>query len=316
MDHSGRLKRIQSSVAPERELSVDRNTEGKLHAPMRAVRKEPREHVAVGVIHSSFAAATEKAGVPYEIVDDLVDALGGRVNFHRDFQKGDRFTLIYQDKALHNKKEPKAASLLAAMIEAGGKKIAAIRYVGTDGKARFFDQDGKPFEDGFLRYPAKFSYISSPFSQSRFHPVLKYFRPHNGVDFAATPGTPVRSVANGEAEVAGYRGESGIMVKIKHSDRYSTAYLHLQSVAKGLRQGEHVQRGQVIGYVGCTGLCTGPHLHYSFYDNGRYVDPLKINLPTITDLKDGLRIQKAYLTRVLFTLRHYQGLPLGHSYFG
>ncbi len=313
-DGSANLKHIRSSVAPERELNLERTAEGKLRTTVSKIHREPRERVALGIIETSFAAAAEKAGIPYDIVDNLVDIMGNKISFHRDFRKGDRFTLIYnsiKDKKTH-KPEP---IILAANIQAGGKDFTAVRYVGTDGKARYYDQDGKTAESGFLRYPTTFSRISSVFSTSRFHPVLKYFRPHNGVDFAAKAGTPVRTVGDGEVVIAGRRGPSGLMIMVKHSQRYKTTYLHLQGIAAGVREGARVQRGQLIGYVGSTGLSSGPHLHYGFFDNGRYVDPLKLDLAKLTDLGGALKIHPEYLKRVLFTLRHYQNMPLSSAYF-
>ncbi|HQH25770.1 MAG TPA: peptidoglycan DD-metalloendopeptidase family protein [Oligoflexia bacterium] len=316
LSSNGDFKRLSAPLEQDQRLDLERRrADGKIAAYVRQMRTEHRDRVAVGLVETSFAAAAVKAGVPYDIVDDLVDILGSKVSFHRDFQKGDRFTVIFKDKLLRDGKSHKSGPLLAAFVQAGSKEVAAIRYVGTDGKARYFDQNGELIENGFLRYPAKFSRISSSFTKSRFHPVLKYNRPHNGVDFAAPVGTPVRSTAAGTVMVAGYRGASGNMVKVRHSERYSTAYLHLSRLAKGLRKGSHVERGQVIGYVGSTGLSSGPHLHYSFFDNGRYVDPLKIDLPALTDLRPGLKIHREYLNRVVFTLRHYQKIDLTKSYF-
>jgi len=150
-----------------------------------------------------------------------------------------------------------------------------VRHVGRDGRARYFDEKGKTGGGGFLRYPLKFSRISSVFSDSRFHPVLQRWRPHNGVDFAAPIGTPVRSVGDGIITHAGYNGAGGLTVKIKHSDRYTTAYLHLSQVERGLRTGMRISRGDQIGRVGMSGRSTGPHLHFSLYDDGKYVDPFK-----------------------------------------
>jgi murein DD-endopeptidase MepM/ murein hydrolase activator NlpD len=144
----------------------------------------------------------------------------------------------------------------------------------------------------------RFSRISSQFSKSRFHPVLKRRRAHNGVDFAAPIGTPVRSVADGVIVSAGYAGGSGNMVKIKHGARWQTAYLHLHRISKGIRKGLKVTRGQVIGSVGKTGLATGPHLHYSLYDRGRYVDPMKTQLPKMPGKYDPIpesKLKKAIL---------------------
>ena len=149
-------------------------------------------------------------------------------------------------------------------------------------RQHYVDETGVKLGNYFLRYPLKFTRISSVFSKSRFHPILKKSRPHNGVDFAAPTGTPVRSVGDGTVIDAGYRGGAGNMVKIKHNDKYSTAYLHLSKFAKGIKKGVKVSRGQMIGAVGKTGWATGPHLHFSLYIDNKYVDPFKVNIPKVS----------------------------------
>ncbi len=313
-DTAGILQNVMTEPVPGRRFLVERNPEGRFSAQTHTIVAERGERVAVGNIESSFAAAATKAGVRYDIVDDLVDLFSNRVEFKRDFQVGDRFTVIYRDLVLSDGRAAGGSEILAAALEVNGEHLVAARYVGTDGKARFFDEKGQLLGNTFLRYPLKFSRISSLFSGSRFHPVLKFKRPHNGVDFAAPSGTPVRSVADGTVEFAGRNGGSGIMVKIRHNDRYSTAYLHLSNHAKNLRRGVRVRRGDLIGAVGQTGLATGPHLHFSFYDNGKYIDPLKIKLPTLDSLDPGTKIDATYLKRVIFTLDHYQTVELEHFY--
>ncbi|RIK99743.1 MAG: hypothetical protein DCC75_14300 [Proteobacteria bacterium] len=184
--------------------------------------------------------------------------------------------------------------------------LVAIRHYGRDGAAHYYDEAGKALGNYFLRYPLKFTRISSAFTHARFHPILKTTRAHNGVDFAAPIGTPVRAVADGVISEAGYNGGSGLMVKIKHGSRYSTAYLHLSKIASGIRSGTRVSRGQVIGGVGMTGLATGPHLHFSLYDGGRYVDPLRSKLPSLADVVDSIPPQ--YLLAAVNAIRqkHHQ----------
>jgi len=296
--------RIPSSKAVM--MVIERNANGAFESRLEKQEVEHRERVASGVIASSFAAAADKTGVSYDIVDDLVDLFSDRVNFHQDFQVGDRFVIIYRDQVLESGESVGTDAILAAALYIKGKRLVATRYVGGDGKARYFDEKQQYIGNGFLRYPLKFTRISSYFSTSRFHPVLKTRKPHNGVDFAAPVGTPVRSVATGKVTLAGWNGPAGIMVKISHNERYSSAYLHLSKLAPGIKRGATVTRGQVIGAVGTTGRSTGPHLHYSFYDRGRYLDPLKTTLPTIDTLTSGMRIDKTYLNRVLYTLQQYE----------
>jgi murein DD-endopeptidase MepM/ murein hydrolase activator NlpD len=316
IEESGSLGSLSYLLAPGKSLLIERKDQGEFAVRVNELPQRESERIALGVIDSSFAAAATKAGLDYDAIDELVDLFSNRVSFHRDIQKGDRFTIIYRARELIDGTPLGETEILAASLQIGGQSLSAIRYVGTDGKGRYFTEEGNLLGNSFLRYPLKFSRISSHFNRSRFHPVLKRRRAHNGVDFAARTGTPVRSVADGKVIFAGRKGGNGIMVKIRHTDRYTTAYLHLSKLAKGMRRGRKVARGEWIGNVGMTGLATGPHLHYSFYDRGRYVDPLKIKLPTVERLTSGTRIGAQYLKRVRFTLNHYQSVVLDDFYRG
>lgn len=309
-DPKGKLVEVSSETAPGRILKFRRLASGKFLGALEAIEHIPRERIAIGHIESSFAAAAGKAGVSYDVVDDLVDLFSDRIEFSKDFHAGDRFTVIYRDLLTVDGRQAGNGQIVAAALEVNGETIVAARYVGSDGKARYFDEKGQLLGNAFLRYPLKFSRIASTFTTARFHPVLKITRPHNGVDFAAPIGTPVRAVADGYVMFSGRKPDTGNMVKIRHSAKYATAYLHLNSITPGVANGTHVRRGDVIGAVGMTGLATGPHLHFSFYEDGRYIDPLKIKLPTIDLLDPGTRINDNYLKMVLFTLKHYQTVDL------
>lgn len=304
------LKNLEYEVSPGKNLQITKDSTGKFKGEIIQLPRYYRERVGVGVIRSSFAASANQAGIPYDIVDDLVDLYASRVDFNRDLQKNDRFTIIYREEVLSDGSVISVGPILAAAMDIHGKRLVAARYQGPDGKPRYFDKDGKLLGDTFLRFPLKFSRISSTFSTSRFHPVLKTRRPHNGVDFAAPTGTPVRAVSDGQVELAGYNGANGNMVKIKHNPRYTTAYVHLSKISPGIRRNSFVKRGQVIGAVGSTGLATGPHLHYAMYDYGKYIDPLKAKLPMIDSVDEKNKIAKNYLAKLLLTLDHYQQLQL------
>lgn len=267
---------------------------------LRAVLRES-ERTATGTISSSFAEAALQVGMPYSVVDDLVDLFSDRIDFRKDLQPGDAFSVIYNEKNINDGEIIQAGDVHAASLTINGKMRSVIRHVGKDGKPRYFDENGKILGDYFLRYPVAFTRISSVFSTSRFHPVLKKSRPHNGVDFAAPAGTPVRTVADGVVVKAGYNSGAGNMVKIKHDNKYTTEYFHLSKIAGGIRCGSRVARGEVIGNVGSTGLSTAPHLHFGFYENDRYIDPLKIDLPELVNDKE--RIPQGYLTATLQTLK-------------
>ncbi|NLF25774.1 MAG: peptidoglycan DD-metalloendopeptidase family protein [Deltaproteobacteria bacterium] len=276
----GDITALRKKLPEGRELLLDGDSNLGYTATVANPKIVKKERVASGTITLSFAKAAERVSVPANIVDELVDLFSSRVEFRKDLQRGDIFSVVYDEHVTKDGEFIKAGPIKAASLEKGGRTLYAIRYVGKDGKPHFYDQNGQPLGNSFLRYPLKFTRISSAFSYARFHPVLKKTRPHNGIDYAAPLGTPVRTVADGVVTHAGYSLSAGNWIKISHGDRYATDYLHLHRISSGIRKGVRVSRGQVIGTVGSTGLSTGPHLHFSFYDRGKYVNPLRNDLPT------------------------------------
>lgn len=261
------------------------------------------EKTVSGIINTSLAATASKQGVPYKVIDELVDAFASDINFSKSIKKQDTFTLVFDQKVSKNQAHLDAsvvkyrdATLKSAVFSVGGKKFYAI----SDGKGGFFDQNGEPKDNYFLRYPLKFSRISSVFSTSRFHPVLHRFRAHNGVDFAAPTGTPVRTIGDGVVTHASYAGGGGLTVRIRHDNRFTTAYLHLSKIKPGIRPGVRVKKGEFIGNVGSTGTATGPHLHFSLYDRGKFVDPMKAELPR---LRNGDKLSGVILATELQRLK-------------
>ncbi len=251
-----------------------------------------------GVVESTLAEAAVKSGVSYRVVDEFVDLFGDNVRFHKDLRKGDRFSLIYNKKVLDDGSDVGDGALLAGGIRVGGETYQAFKVFDKEGVPHIVDRAGEVIDNSFLRYPLKFSRISSYFSHSRLHPILKRRKPHHGVDFAAPSGTPVRSVADGRVAFAGRKGPNGIMLKINHGRRYKTAYLHLKKISSGLKVGSLVKRGQVVGAVGSTGRSTGPHLDFRFYDRGKMVDPLKVKLPKMELDKNIKFDRKSFQERV------------------
>ena len=270
----------------DKKLTLKRGVDNHFFA--RVVDDLPTEQTRVisGTIYSNFISAAQNAGLPLSLVDDFVDLLGDRVDFRKDLQPGDVFAIILRQKQYSDGAWGEAMDIAAASIINNGKLKAVVRYRSNSGTIQSYNENGEPLGSYFLKYPLQFSRISSVFSDSRMHPVLGFARPHNGVDFAAPIGTPVRTIGEGKVEKAGFFGESGYMVKISHSSRWSTAYLHLSKIAPNVKAGATVARGQLIGAVGITGLSTGPHLHFSLYDNGKYVDPMSTKLPNVLNAKD------------------------------
>ena len=260
-----------------------------------------------GEIKTTLAEAGLEVGLDYGVIDEFVDLFSDRVRFHRDIQKGDKFSVIFEESRLPTGEIVSKGPIKAAMIETGGSTFEAIQITDRKGNKRFVDRNGEPLGNTFLRYPLKFSRISSTYTHSRLHPVLKRRMPHLGVDFAAPTGTPVRSVADGKVTFAGRKGPNGIMIKINHGARYRTAYLHLSRIAKGVRVGSFVKRGQVIGKVGSTGRSTGPHLDFRFYDRGRSVNPLKVKLPKMS-LGESFVVNKAELKKAIYELEGLMAL--------
>lgn len=306
LNEQGQVEAASLRDVPGRYIQFAMLDDGKYQAQLMQEPRVTQEHVLAGKIRTSLAEAVDRIGVSYDVVDDFVDLFSDRVVFHRDLHKGDEFVVVFRDEHLEDGTTLGNSQIIAASLTVKNRNLTAVRYLGSDGKVRYFNEKGELLGNTFLRYPVKFSRISSHFSYARFHPILKRNKPHNGVDFAAAVGTPVRSVANGVVTFAGWNGAAGKMVKIAHSKRYSTAYLHLSKIDKGIKKGARVDRGAQIGAVGTTGRSTGPHLHYSFYDNGKYVDPLKIALPTIDDLSKGNKIDKRYLQQAIRSLEHYK----------
>ena len=316
LDEAKVLQKVTTSVGPGRTVLLERVSKGNFRGSLEVEHGESYDRVLMGAINKetrTFADAAQSSGASYDIVDDIVDLFSDRVSFRRDFRLGDAFTVIFRERVLADESVAHSGPVLAAMLEIQGERHVAIRFRGKDGKHRYFDAEGMHIANTFLRYPVKFSRITSQFSRSRFHPVLKRYRPHNGVDFAAPRGTAVRSVADGVITLAGWNGGAGKMVKIQHGSRYATSYLHLSSIRKGIRKGVRVKRGQAVGGVGSTGLATGPHLHYSFYDRGRYVDPMRIKLPRVENLNKGNKISSSYLKRAKETLDRYHRNPIATS---
>ncbi len=265
------------------------------------------ERSVSGAIFNSFFSAATNSGIPLETVDDVVDLFGNRIEFSKAIQPGDSYTITFLEKRCKDTGQVlDVGPVVSASFKTRGKLFAAIRYKDSSGKFVYFDEKGERGGDFFLRYPLKFSRISSTFAWARFHPVLKKSRPHKGVDFAAPAGTPIRTVGDGVVLSAAYNGAGGNTIKIRHSDRWTTVYMHMQKFASGIRAGQKISRGDLIGYVGSTGMSTGAHLHFELWDNGKYIDPLAADLPNISVGEKGL--PAGFLTATLKDMesRHQQ----------
>jgi murein DD-endopeptidase MepM/ murein hydrolase activator NlpD len=242
---------------------------------------------AAGIIDASLWQAMVDRGYSYELTDKMEDALQWSIDFHH-LQPNEAFRLVYERKYIEG--EPiGVGQVLAAEYTTADTTFHSIFFEGTMETTGYYDLNAKPMNAGFLRAPVKYSRISSYYNLNRLHPVLKYRRPHYGTDYAAPYGTPILAVGNGVVTKAAYTRGNGNYVKIRHSDAYETQYLHMQKFAAGIRPGVHVRQGQVIGYVGSTGLATGPHVCFRFWKNGRQVNHLKLRFPPAKPLVDSLQ---------------------------
>jgi murein DD-endopeptidase MepM/ murein hydrolase activator NlpD len=252
------------------------------------------------VIEESLDRDAARAGLNSTLLSQLVDLLSWDVNFDREMRKGDSFKVIYEKKWRRGQENKALFKVLAADVDSQGQKYNAIYFEKEKGKGNYYDLEGRSLARAFLRFPLEFVSISSFFSHSRFHPVLKVERPHNGVDFVAKRGTPVRAIGEGKIAFAGWKlGGYGRTIDIEHDSFHSSRYAHLQNLAKGIRKGAMVKKGDIIGYVGSSGRSTGPHLHFEFYRNQSYVDPLSVEIPAEDVIQPDLR-QLFENTKLLF----------------
>lgn len=235
-----------------------------------------QEKTISGRIESSLSETIEEMDISNELTNKFVDIFGWQVDFQR-LQKGDQFKLIYEENSVEGK-PISVGKILAIYFEHFEKGYYAFPFDQGDG-IDYFDADGKSLRKALLKYPIEFTRISSRYNLNRFHPVAKVFRAHLGTDFAAPTGTPIRSVGDGTIEEAKYTANNGNYVKVHHNGTYTTGYLHMSKIAAGITAGTRVKQGQTIGYVGSTGLATGPHLCYRFWRHGVQIDALRVELP-------------------------------------
>lgn len=240
------------------------------------------EKSIAGEIRSNLSETIEELGISHELTNRFVDVFGWQVDFQR-LQKGDKFKLIYEEAQVEG--VPVGIKQINGIyFEHFGSPYYAFPFDQGEG-VDYFNEEGQSLRKALLKYPIEFTRISSRYTMNRFHPVQKRWKAHLGTDFAAPQGTPIRAVGDGIVQEAEYKSNNGNFVKIRHNGTYTTQYLHMSRIADGVRAGTRVRQGQTIGYVGSTGLATGPHLCYRFWRNGVQVDALKVELPPSQPVK-------------------------------
>lgn len=272
------LSKVEFYFSPVEKLAIEKLPNG---WGARIVTEEVTMKTVTfsGLVATSLWDSAVKAGMDPDLVSELADIFGWEVDFAREVRVNDRWRLTVEQKVVKNQPVGWGAILAAEYINAGEIHQAALfRLNGED--LGYFTPAGASLKKVFLKSPIRYGRITSTFKRRRFHPVLQIYRAHRGVDYGAPIGTPVRAVGDGTVTFAARSGGGGNVVKIRHNSIYQTAYKHLSGYAKGVRVGARVQQGQVIAYVGNTGLSTGPHLHFEFYQSGNYIDPLGKRFPS------------------------------------
>ncbi|RIK90512.1 MAG: peptidase M23 [Burkholderiales bacterium] len=317
IDSVGRVRSLQyrfgsldpNSAQPARRLTIERHDEG-FHVTEEPVPIERQVAMGVAEIQSTLFAAIDASGIPDAVASQIADILEDKVDFTRDLRRGDRLRVLYEMIRESDSLDPPVVGrVLALEFDNDRTRHEAIWFDRGGGQGEYFAFDGRSLKRSFLRQPVEFSRISSGFQPARMHPILKYTREHKGVDFAAPIGTKVRSSGDGVIEFIGQQRGYGNVIVVRHRNDITTLYAHLHGFASDLSVGTHVAQGEVIGYVGATGMATGPHLHYEFMIGGENVNPLTVAMPgsapldksemkRFTAQADGLRTRLAQLEGV------------------
>jgi len=274
---TGELRGFQYDIDDRTQVEEKGLGGGVVFATQQPIKYYIRPITRVFALKDSFEHAMARNRIPKSIADRIEEAFSARAPIDK-LQPGSAFKLIYDERVSRDGSHLLTGDLQAAELRSGGRTIDAYAFRDEHGRSHLYDDEGKPLGPQFLRFPLPFEYISSGFTNARYHPILHRYRPHVGVDLVAKYGTPVKAVADGKVESADWAGELGRCVRLDHEHSLVSIYGHLSRIADDLRPGGYVRMGQVIGYVGTTGLSTGPHLHFAFFKHGQYINPLTVKL--------------------------------------
>lgn len=329
--HANSIGKSFADVLPGKDLTLTLNASGELEQlayaknpseTLIATRHDNRFDVTVlnkkidyelasasTSIHSSLFEDGKKAGLPEKVIMKLADILAWDIDLALNLRDGDQFTVVYE-KLLVDGEEFDSGDILSLEFINQGKTFRAVRFQDSNGKIDYYTPEGNSLRKAFLQTPMDFAKISSHFDLHRLHPVLNTIRAHKGVDYAAAIGTPVKSTADGKISFRGDKNGYGNVIEIQHSQQYSTLYAHLSAFKSNLKLGSAVKQGDIIGYVGNTGLATGPHLHYEFRIKGEHVNPLTAKLPRSLPLDGKMLAEfKAQTQPLMASLEHAKLTP-------
>jgi murein DD-endopeptidase MepM/ murein hydrolase activator NlpD len=277
LDESKTLTRLELQRSPVETLRVSIQADDyEFERLNKSV--ERRVTTAAGLIESSLFVDGQRAGLSDRLIMEMAGIFGWDIDFALEIRAGDEFRVVFEEQYLDGEKL-RDGPILAAEFINRGHTYRAIRYETVDGEVGYFDDEGRSKRRAFIRTPIKFARISSGFNPKRWHPVLQRWRSHKGVDYAAPTGTPIKASGDGKVVFRGTKGGYGKTIILQHAGKYTTLYAHMSRYARRTSAGARVEQGQVIGYVGQSGMATGPHLHYEFRVDGVHKDPLKVKLP-------------------------------------
>ncbi len=304
-DDSKELQAVKLNLSSSKVLHV-KNESNKFKYSYEESKINKKLAFSTGKIIGSLYTSAQRAGLDERIIMQMADIFGYDIDFSLDIRDNDSFKVLYEEEYIENERI-NSGNILAVEFMNQGKLYKAVRYTDEKGRDGYYSPDGFSLQKAFLRNPVKFTRISSHFSTARRHPILHKIRAHKGVDFAAPLGTPVKSAGDGRVTFIGTKNGYGKSIEILHGNKYSTFYAHLSRFNKKLRPGGTVKQGQIIGYVGKTGLATAPHLHYEFRINGVHHNPMTVSLPRSQPIPKRDKDSFSSHADNLFTMLNMQG---------
>jgi murein DD-endopeptidase MepM/ murein hydrolase activator NlpD len=293
-------------------LIIQRDAHG-YSSQLKSIKTSTQNQLVTATVQGSLYGTAKRMNIPFDLIKQMTTIFSQQINFAREIRSGDQFTILYKAN-YHANELVSTGEILAVSYTNRGKTYQAIRHEISHQEVDYFTPEGNSLRQAFSRYPVQFSHISSMFSLSRMHPILHYRRKHVGVDLVAPLGTPVHATGDGRIETIERHSTYGNVIKIYHPNAYTSVYAHLHHFQRGLTRGSRVKRGQVIGYVGKTGLAEGPHCHYEFHVNGLPINPSTVILPRAASIpKPQINSFKKRALSILSQLKFYETAHLAST---